>query len=118
MLCLACGAEMRLMQAIPDTTMMVTGYEHHTLQCTACNEIERRLVFVRQKTPVANVPMPTHPPEPPPHEPPPDEPPPHEPLQHEHLPHGPLPQVDRVAAPSVWARTVAKLRGRPMDPGS
>jgi len=109
MLCLACGAEMRLMQAVPDTTMMVTGYEHHTLQCTACNEIERRLVFVRQKTPVANVPMPVRPAEPPP-----DEPSAHEPPLHE-----PLPQIDRTAAaPSVWARTVAKLRGRPMDPSS
>ena len=95
MLCIACGAEMRLMQAVPDTTMMVTGYEHHTLQCTGCNEIERRLVFTREKTPVANVPVPVHPAEPP-------------------------PQIDREAAApsSVWARTVAKLRGRPTDPGS
>jgi hypothetical protein len=97
MLCIACGAEMRLMQAIPDTTMMVTGYEHHTLQCTGCNEIERRLVFTREKTPVANVPVPpapVHPAEPP-------------------------AQIDRVAAtPSVWTRTVAKLRGRQVDPGS
>jgi hypothetical protein len=96
MLCIACGAEMRLMQAVPDTTMMVTGYEHHTLQCTGCNEIERRLVFTREKTPVANVPVPVHPVEPP-HPPP----------------------IERgAAAASVWARTVAKLRGRQMDPGS
>jgi hypothetical protein len=97
MLCIACGAEMRLMQAVPDTTMMVTGYEHHTLQCTGCNEIERRLVFTREKTPVANVPVPpvlVHPAEPP-------------------------PPIDRgAAAPSAWARTVAKLRGRPTDPAS
>jgi hypothetical protein len=85
---------MRLMQVVPDTTMMVSGYEHHTLQCTGCNEVERRLVFTRQKTPAANVPMPAHPAEPP-------------------------PPIDREsAAPSVWARTVAKLRGRPTDPDS
>ena len=95
MLCIACGAEMRLVQAVPDTTMMVTGYEHHTLQCTGCNDIERRLVFTREKTPVANVSMPVHPPA--------AEPP---------------PPIDRgVAAPSVWSRTVAKLRGRQVDPG-
>ena len=80
------------MQAVPDTTMMVTGYEHHTLQCTGCNEIERRLVFTREKTPAANVPVP---------------------------PAAPQPPIDRVEpAPSVWTRTVAKLRGRPVDPGS
>jgi hypothetical protein len=86
---------MRLMQAVPDTTMMVTGYEHHTLQCTGCNDIERRLVFIREKTPIANVPMPVHLPA--------AEPPP--------------PNDRGVAAPSVWARTVAKLRGRQEDPG-
>jgi hypothetical protein len=72
----------------------VSGYEHHTLQCTGCNEIERRLVFTREKTPAANVPLPAHPAEPP-------------------------PPIDRgAAAPSAWARTVAKLRGRPTDPAS
>jgi hypothetical protein len=94
MLCITCGAEMRLIQAVPDTTMMVSGYEHHTLQCTGCNEIERRLVFTREKTPAANVPLPVHPAE-------------------------SSPPIDRgPAAPSAWARTVAKLRGRPTDPAS
>jgi hypothetical protein len=94
MLCIACGAEMRLMQAVPDTTMMVSGYEHHTWQCTGCDEVERRLVFTREKTPAANVPVqpaaaaPVHP---------------------------TAPQDDRVTAPGVWARAVAKLRGH-QDP--
>jgi hypothetical protein len=92
MLCIGCGAQMRLMQVVPDTTMMVSGYEHHTLQCTGCNEIERRLVFIREKTPAANVPLPVHPAE-------------------------PSPPIER-GAPGVWARTVAKLRGRPTDPAS
>ena len=52
-MCIACGAEMRLMQAVPDNTMMVSGYEHHTLQCTGCDEVERRLVFTREKKPAA-----------------------------------------------------------------
>ena len=36
---IACGAEMRLMQAVPDNTMMVSGYEHHTLLCMGCDEV-------------------------------------------------------------------------------
>lgn len=99
MLCIACGAEMRLMQAVPDNTMMVSGYEHHTLQCTGCDEVERRLIFTREKTPAANVPVP--------------------PVAAAGAPVDPTaPQDDRVAAPSVWARAVAKLRERQMDQGS
>jgi len=49
MRCMVCGAEMRVMQVVPDDTMMVPGYEHHTLQCTGCNDVERRLVFSRER---------------------------------------------------------------------
>jgi hypothetical protein len=42
---MVCGAEMQLVQAVPDETMMVAGFEHRTLQCSGCDEIERRLVF-------------------------------------------------------------------------
>ena len=45
MRCIACGAEMRLERVERDDTMMVPGYERQTLQCPACNEVERRLVF-------------------------------------------------------------------------
>ena len=45
MRCLACGAHMNLVEAVPETTMMVHGYERHTLQCSGCLEFERRLVF-------------------------------------------------------------------------
>jgi len=48
MRCMACGAEMRLMQVVRDATMMVSGYEHHTLQCSSCGEIERGFVFSRE----------------------------------------------------------------------
>jgi hypothetical protein len=50
MRCLACGAEMRVVEVAADDTMMVTGYEHHTLQCSGCDEVERRLVFSREGT--------------------------------------------------------------------
>jgi hypothetical protein len=51
MLCLACGAEMTLVQVVKDTTMLVSGYEHHTWQCSSCSTIEQRMTFTREKTP-------------------------------------------------------------------
>ena len=49
MRCVACGAEMRLVWVAGDETMMVPGYEHHTFECSACPEVERRLIFTRAK---------------------------------------------------------------------
>jgi hypothetical protein len=42
---MVCGAEMQLVQAVPDETTMVAGFEHRTLQCSGCDEVEQRLVF-------------------------------------------------------------------------
>ena len=47
MRCMVCGAEMRLTQSVPDETMLVPGFEHHTLVCPSCQDEEQRLVFVR-----------------------------------------------------------------------
>jgi hypothetical protein len=58
MLCISCGAEMRLVQVQPDDTMMVTGYEHRTFLCLGCGETERRLTFTREPTPQPGEPMP------------------------------------------------------------
>ena len=61
MLCLDCGAEMRLVQVTEDTTMLVSGYEHHTWQCSGCSTTERRMIFTREKTPTPSVTIePTH----------------------------------------------------------
>ena len=49
MLCLECGAEMRLVQVVEDTTMLVSGYEHQTWQCSGCSSVERRMMFIRKK---------------------------------------------------------------------
>jgi len=74
----------------------VPGYERHTLQCTGCNDVESRLVFSRQKTPVESVPAPPA--------------------------NDPTPAPARIgesySSPSVWARAFAMLRGRPVDKGS
>jgi hypothetical protein len=46
MRCLACGAEMHLIEVGPDGTMMVPGYEQHTFECSGCHDRVRRLVFI------------------------------------------------------------------------
>ena len=51
MLCLDCGAEMHLVQVTKDTTMLVSGYEHHTWQCSGCSAIEQRMTFTPEKSP-------------------------------------------------------------------
>jgi len=57
MLCLACGAEMRLVQVAKDATMFVPGYEHHTWQCSSCSTVEQRMTFTRGGTPTPTVPL-------------------------------------------------------------
>jgi hypothetical protein len=50
MRCLACNAEMLLMEAVPADPTTLPGFEHHTFLCSACNRIERRLLFIGVKT--------------------------------------------------------------------
>jgi len=51
MRCLMCAAEMYVTQVVQAGTIPVPGFEHHTLECLECGDIERRLVFTREKTP-------------------------------------------------------------------
>jgi hypothetical protein len=60
MRCITCGDRMRLVERVPDNTMFVSGYEHHTSVCLTCGETERRLVFRR-----SDEPLPEEPPTPP-----------------------------------------------------
>ena len=46
MRCVACGAEMHLIEMAPDETMMVPGYEERTFECSGCHERVRRFVFI------------------------------------------------------------------------
>ena len=48
MRCMACGAEMILMNVVQDDTMAVPGFEHHTFTCSECQDVEERLVFTKQ----------------------------------------------------------------------
>jgi hypothetical protein len=50
MRCLVCAAEMYVAQVVEDGTMPVPGFEHPTLKCLECGDIERRLAFTREKT--------------------------------------------------------------------
>src|ERR1700680_4456981 len=92
MRCIGCGEEMRLVQAVADHTMMVPGYEHQTLECPGCHEVERRLVFAR---PIGRLPG--------------------EPMR---LPSGTPAsttapkQHDRMDAPKTWSRALERLRSQ------
>src|SRR5207244_9593045 len=48
MRCMACGAEMVLVNVVEDNTISVSGFEHHTFMCSECHDIERRLMFTKQ----------------------------------------------------------------------
>jgi len=48
MRCMACGAEMILMDTVLDDAVVVPGFEHHTFVCSECRDIERRLVFTKR----------------------------------------------------------------------
>ncbi len=42
-----CYTEMTLVTVIPDDTMPVAGFEHHTFMCSRCGDVERRLTFAK-----------------------------------------------------------------------
>src|SRR5262245_61620890 len=98
MRCMACGAEMRVVQVVSDETLEVPGYEHHRLQCSGCDDVERRLVFNRDNAAARAA---------------------SEPVTESAAP--PIPPTsenssERVAAPSAWKRAVAMFRGRQAGP--
>ena len=47
MRCVACAAEMQLIRAEPDQSMLLSGKELHTFECSNCHRIEQTLVFTR-----------------------------------------------------------------------
>jgi hypothetical protein len=42
---------MYLVHVTKDTTMLVSGYEHHTWQCSGCSTVEQRMRFTPEKSP-------------------------------------------------------------------
>jgi hypothetical protein len=95
MRCLACGSEMHLMHVVQDDTMPFPGYEHRTFMCSACGDIERRLVFARDigQSHTEPVSVDTAPP----------------------ISPAPTDQQERIAASGILGRVFAKLRGKPVS---
>jgi hypothetical protein len=48
---------MRLVEVVEDATMLVSGYEHQTWQCSGCSSVERRMTFSREKRQTHKVPV-------------------------------------------------------------
>jgi hypothetical protein len=86
---MACGAEMILMNVVPDDTMTVPGFEHHTFRCSDCHDVERRLMFTKRGRESDTEPIPVH-------KAPPIVPMPNEP----------------VSTPGLFRRVLARLRSR------
>jgi hypothetical protein len=49
---------MILTNVVPDDTMEVVGFEHHTFTCSECQDVEERLVFTKQAREGDTEPMP------------------------------------------------------------
>ena len=45
--CAACDAELILTNVVPENTVAVRGFEHHTFICSGCHSTVRRVVFMR-----------------------------------------------------------------------
>jgi hypothetical protein len=125
MRCMACGAEMALMNVVQDDTMAVSGFEHHTFMCSGCGDVEQRLVFAKPGEPSSSPaasPVLAKAAEPLPSDaPPPVVAKPAEPLPvHAAPPISPVPAVRGekapaaapAPAPGILQRVFARLRGR------
>jgi hypothetical protein len=65
MKCLACGAEMGLVQVdLPVDHTAAVAFERHTYRCAVCAQISQRLEFCQPKVTVTDVPVVTSPPQP------------------------------------------------------
>jgi hypothetical protein len=56
MRCLACAAEMRLIEVINDGRMAVTGFERHISKCSGCSRIRWRWEVAGNRVPIATLP--------------------------------------------------------------
>ena len=89
MRCLACGAEMRLMDVRTDATT-VCGIERHTFRCSACAHTAQRLMLNRVRIPITNLPV---------------------------VSKAPVIDVQngRPAAQSAWAKSIEKVNSKQAD---
>ena len=92
MRCMACDAEMILMNVVQNKTMAIAGFEHHTFMCSECHDTERRLVFIKRGRESDAEPMPLH--------------------TAPSIAPASTVQDEPVAAPGLFRRVLAKLRSR------
>jgi hypothetical protein len=45
--CTACDAELILTNVVPENTVAVRGFEHHTFICSGCHSTVRRVAFMK-----------------------------------------------------------------------
>jgi hypothetical protein len=58
MRCMACGAEMILINVVQDDAIPVPGFERQTFRCSECQDVEQRLVFAKKDRDGNTGPMP------------------------------------------------------------
>jgi hypothetical protein len=83
-----------LLMQVSQAETSVPGFERHTLKCSACPQIARRLVSSHPKLPVANLPAVVTHPEPP----------------------ASKLRTERATTPSAWPKVAEKLRSRHAPP--
>ena len=89
MRCTACGAELALSKVAPD---VVRGFEHHSFICSGCHVTEHRLLFMRHGREDVTEPVTVH-------------------ALSRTAPASTV-QAEQIAAPGLFSRMVAKMRGR------
>jgi hypothetical protein len=116
MRCLLCATEMTLKQVVADNSMPVPGFERHTFECPSCGDVEQRLIFNRHAQDEAQPVQVSAPPVSPPAVPAHNETAASQ-AKHDEVTAPPaspsaLSEGEQATAASVWARALAKLRGR------
>jgi hypothetical protein len=96
--CLACRAEMRLLEVVQIDPISSPSLERHTFRCSACLQVAHRLLFSRAREPTIDLPVVTQRPTP---------------LRHE-APAKKCPMVP-VAPASAWTTAIEKLRRSQAD---
>jgi hypothetical protein len=61
MRCSACDGELVLTSVVPDQTVAMRGFEHHTYVCSGCHVTEQKTVFIRHGREDESVPLPPFP---------------------------------------------------------
>jgi hypothetical protein len=56
--CSACEADLILTSVVPDETVRMRGFEHHTYVCSACHMTERRVIYTKHGREDESVPLP------------------------------------------------------------